>query len=72
MTKKTKKEKVKSKPKAKLIGANSNIFNLLAIANTALRTNGQADKIAELNKRVTSSHSYDEALCIIMEYVEVE
>jgi hypothetical protein len=72
MTNKIKKEKLKSKPRAKLIGANSNIFNLLGIANAALRANGQADKIKELNKRVTTSHSYDEALCIIMKYVEVE
>jgi hypothetical protein len=64
------KEKKQHKPKAKLIGADSNIFNLLGIAKDALRKNGAADKIKEITERVTHSHSYDEALCIIMEYVD--
>jgi hypothetical protein len=64
------KEKPKRKPKAKLLGADSNIFNLLGIAKDALRKNGTADKIKEMTERVTHSHSFDEALCIIMEYVD--
>jgi hypothetical protein len=67
---KTAKEKPKRKPKAKLLGANSNIFNLLGIAKDALRTGGQSDKCDELYQRVTHSHSYDEALGIITEYVD--
>ncbi|GHT46366.1 hypothetical protein FACS189454_07400 [Planctomycetales bacterium] len=66
----TKTAKQKRKPKAKLLGANGNIFNLLGIAKDALRADGQSDKCDELYQRVTHSHSYDEALSIIMEYVD--
>lgn len=67
---KASKEKPKRKPKAKLLGADSNIFNLLGIAKDALRTSGQSDKCDELYQRVTHSHSFDEALGIITEYVD--
>ena len=59
------------KPKAKLIGENGNIFNLLGIASVVLRKEGMVDQIQEMNNRVWKSQSYDEALAIIMEYVEV-
>lgn len=67
---KASKEKSKRKPKAKLLGADSNIFNLLGIAKAVLRADGQPDKCDELYERVTGSHSFDEALGIIMEYVD--
>ena len=60
------------KPKAKLIGADGNIFNLIGIASRSLKIAGQNDKVTEMSERVMSSGSYDEALSIIMEYVEVE
>ena len=60
------------KPKAKLIGADGNVFNLIGIASRSLKRAGQNDKATEMSKRVMSSGSYDEALSIIMEYVEVE
>ena len=60
------------KPKAKLIGADGNIFNLIGIASRSLKRAGQNDKATEMSKRVMNSGSYDEALSIIMEYVEVE
>lgn len=60
------------KPKAKLIGANGNIFNLMGIASRSLKAAGQSDKATEMSQRVMSSGSYDKALSIIMEYVEVE
>ena len=59
------------KPKAKLIGENGNIFNLMGIAGVALRKEGMVDQIKEMNNRIWESHSFDEALAIIMEYVEV-
>ena len=59
------------KPVAKLVGENGNIFNLMAIASRSLKTAGQKDKATEMSKRVMSSSSYDEALSVIMEYVEV-
>lgn len=60
------------KPACKLVGENGNIFNLLGIASRTLREAGQADKINEMTKKVTSSGSYDEALLVLMEYVKVE
>lgn len=63
-----------TRPVARLVGADSNIFNLLGIATRALRRAGQKDKEAELWTRVLSggAHSFDEALGIILEYVEPE
>jgi hypothetical protein len=60
-----------SKPRVKLIGEDSNVFNLLGICTRALRRNGQADKAAELMERVKSCN-YDGALCLMMEYCDVE
>lgn len=61
------------KPTCKLIGANGNIFNLLGIAGEVLRANGLYQQRDEMIKRVTGGEakSYDEALKIITEYVEV-
>ncbi len=56
----------------KLLGEDSNIFNLLAIARNTLRRGGRSDLIEPLTNDVMNSKSYDEALSHIMEYVEVE
>ena len=60
----------KEKPMCPIIGANGNIFNILGIASVTLKRNGMADEAQEMYSRVTSSGSYEEALAIIMEYVE--
>ena len=60
----------KFKPQAKIIGANGNIFNIMSISSNALKDAGLEKELKEILQRVTSSHSYDEALRIIMEYVE--
>ena len=62
----------KMKPKCQLVGHDGNIFNLMGIASKALKEAGQKEKSDEMIKRITDSKSYDEALRIIMEYVEVE
>lgn len=59
------------KPRAKLIGADSNMFNLLGIASGALKKAGLGDKSREMIDRVQKASSFDEALCIIGEYVDV-
>jgi len=61
------------KPKCKLIGENGNIFNLMGIASRALKANGMHKEADEMYERITGgeAQSYNEALCIIMEYVEV-
>ena len=59
------------KPKCPLIGQDGNIFNLMGIASKTLKRNGMYDEAKEMCSRVTSSGSYDEALSIIDEYVEI-
>lgn len=59
------------KPKCPLIGQNGNIFNLMGIASKMLKKNGMADEAKEMCGRITASGSYDEALSIIDEYVEI-
>lgn len=59
------------KPDCKLIGENGNIFNLMGIASKTLRQNGMASQAAEMRDRIQASGSYDEALCIIGEYVNI-
>lgn len=62
------------KPTCKLIGENGNIFNLMGIASRALKENGLPDQVEEMRKRIMGGEAgnYDEALLIIMEYVEIE
>lgn len=57
------------KPIAPLIGANGNIFNLLAIARQCLVSSNRKSEVEEMQTRVFASKSYDEALAIIGEYV---
>ena len=61
----------KLKPKCPLIGADGNIFNLMGMASRTLKRSGMADDAKEMCNRITSSGSYDEALGIIGEYVDI-
>lgn len=61
-----------TKPRCKLIGADGNIFNLLGLAGRALTRAGLREQKQEMLDRATKAESYDKALQIIMEYVEVE
>ena len=61
----------RNKPDCKLIGEDGNIFNLMARAARTLRENGLSEEAKEMRERITSSGSYDEALCIIGEYVNI-
>ena len=60
------------KPKCKLIEEDGNIFNLMGITSRTLKRNGMHKEADEMFNKITKeAHSYDEALCIIMEYVDV-
>lgn len=59
------------KPKCPLIGQDGNIFNLMGIASKTMKRNGMSNDAKEMCDRITSSGSYDEALSIIDEYVEI-
>jgi len=58
------------KPESPIIGADGNVFNIMGIASRTLRENGMADAAKEMRSRIMESGSYDNALAIIMEYVE--
>ena len=58
------------KPDAPLLGADGNVFNLIAVASRALKDNGYPDMAKEMSSKVMSSNSYEEALGIILDYVE--
>lgn len=60
------------KPVCKLVGSDGNIFNLIGIASRALKRAGMGDKATEMTNRIFGSGSYEEALGIILEYVDDE
>lgn len=62
------------KPECKLIGENGNIFNLIALASRCLTEHNMKEQAEEMKRRIIEkeeAHSYEEALNIIGEYVEI-
>ena len=59
------------KPDCPLLGQDGNVFNLIGIAAQTLRQHGLADQAKEMRERAMGSGSYDQALGVIMEYVNV-
>lgn len=59
------------KPDCPLIGENGNIYNLVGIASRTLREHDQMDQAKEMSERVFAANSYNEALQIIDEYVNI-
>lgn len=59
------------KPDCELIGQDGNIFNLMGIASRTLRRNGMKEEATEMCARIRASGSYESALCIIGEYVNI-
>ena len=64
-------ESKQSKPNCPLIGQDGNIFNLVGIASRTLKRNGLSDKASEMTSKIFKSGSYEEALGIIGEYVNI-
>ncbi|MBR0491566.1 MAG: hypothetical protein IJJ82_05940 [Clostridia bacterium] len=63
---------MKEKPKCALIGEDGNIYNLMGIASKTLKRNGMQEEASEMINRITTNaKSYDEALMIISDYVEI-
>lgn len=55
---------------APIIGANGNIFNLVAIAANAMKGAGVLETtIDEMTQRIFESESYDHALMILLDYI---
>ncbi len=59
------------KPDCALIGQDGNIFNLVGIAARTLREHDLKEQAKEMKDRVFACGSYEEALCIIGEYVNI-
>ena len=55
-----------------LTGTDGNIFAIIAKVREAFRRNGCADLVKEFTDYITSSSSYEDALCRVMEYVIVK
>ncbi len=56
----------------KLVGENGNVFNLGAIVSRALERAGYKEEAKQMQADVMACGSYDEALMVFMNYVEVE
>lgn len=60
------------KPVVRLIGVDSNIFVLVGVTSRELRRVGQNEEANKMIEEVWASKNYNEALQIIMNFVEVE
>lgn len=58
------------KPPCPLIGADGNIYHLLGIASRTLKAHGFGEKAEAMCGRAKQSQCYDEALAVILEYVD--
>ncbi len=64
-------ESKQTKPDCPLIGQDGNIFNLVGIATKTLKRNGLSSEASKMMERVFNSGSYEEALGIIGEFVNI-
>lgn len=55
----------------KVVGEDSNIFNLLGLVTKELKRNGYRDLAKELPPQIFDCESYDKALTILDRYVEL-
>ena len=59
------------KPDCPLIGEDGNIFRIMGIASETLRKNGMQEQAEEMRSRIFQCQSYDSALSIIGDYVNI-
>ncbi|OIO43428.1 hypothetical protein AUJ64_02470 [Candidatus Pacearchaeota archaeon CG1_02_39_14] len=59
------------RPKCSLIGTDGNVFALISKVSTTLKKIGQHNQAKEMTSRCFKAGSYDEALMIMDEYVEI-
>lgn len=60
-----------AKPDCPIIGEDGNIFHIMGIASEALRENGMQEQAEEMCSRIFQCQSYDSALSIIGDYVNI-
>lgn len=61
----------KTNIQVQLSGEDGNIFSILGRTTQALRRGGYPELVNEVREKVHNSNSYDEALQVIMSYVDV-
>jgi len=61
-----------AKPKVRLVGTDGNIFSLLGLCSRALKKAGRLEEAKAMQERVFKAGSYEQALAIMGEYVEIE
>lgn len=59
------------KPPCQLVGADGNVFAVIARVARALREDGQNDRAREFIERAQASRSYDAVLALCFEFVDV-
>ncbi len=62
---------MREKVRVKLSGIDGNVFALAGRVADALRKAGRHDEVREFHIRLPLCRSYDEALALITDYVEV-
>jgi len=60
------------KPICKLIGTDGNVFALGGRVSQALKKAGEKEKAKEFSQKLFRCGSYDEALALMGEYVDIE
>lgn len=61
-----------NKPICNLIKTDGNVFALAAQVGKALRKAGQQEQAKEFFQKLGSCYDYDEALRLMMQYVDIE
>ena len=62
---------IENKIEVELVGTDGNIFMLVGKTAREMQRAGQREEAEEMKAKVWKAGSYDEALQIIMEYVDV-
>lgn len=60
------------KPICKLIGEDGNVFNLAARVSRTLKDNGLSEQADEVWSKLKECKSYEHALQLFMQYVDIE
>lgn len=60
-----------SKPVAKLVGQDGNVFNLIGICTKALKRAGLYDQAKEMQEKCFQAESYHHAISIMGEYCDL-
>lgn len=61
-----------SKPTCKLIGTDGNVFALASKVNSVLKKEGLHEQAEEFKQKLAKCKSYNEALGLMGDYVDIE